>query len=155
MLNALLADLNDDNNQFAIGISDVYNGTDSIPYAYRQAGNNWQSTLAWQNSAVVFNTALLQTPGYYVVSYTLLESMYQAIISNRRDTALEIFDKLVADNFGDNANRQSALYHQQFIEDILGVLIRISTECDIHAVIESYLSLNKKTGFKKRSGFSA
>ena len=150
VLNTLLADLNNDNSQFAIGISDVYNGMDSIPYAYQQAGNSWQSALAWQNSAVVFNTALFQAPGSYFVSYTLLESMYQAIISNRRDTALEIFDQLVADNFSDKANRQSALYYQQFIDDILGVLIRISTEYDIHAVIESYLSLNKKMGLKKR-----
>lgn len=150
LLNGLLSHLNDDNSQFAIGISDVYNSIDSIPYAYHQAGNSWQSALVWQNSAVVFNTALVQAPRHYLVNYTQLESMYQAIISNRRDTALEIFDKMVAENFSDKDNQQRALYHQQFLDDIMGVLIRISTEYDIHAIIESYLSLNQKTGFPKK-----
>lgn len=150
VLNALLTEINFGNNQFAIGVSDVYSGINSIPYAYQQAGNSWQSALAWQNSSVVCNTSLFQASDSYFVSYSLLESMYQAIVSNRKDTALKIFDQLVDDNFGGKADRLSTLYYQQFIDDIMGVLIRISTDYDIHAIIESFLSLNKKTGLKKQ-----
>lgn len=149
-LNALLTEINDENSQFAIGISDVYTGINSIPYAWQQAENSWQSALAWQNSSVVCNTALFQATDSYFVSYNLLESMYQAIISNRKETALKIYDQLVEDNFGEKADRLSILYYQQFIDDIMGVLIRVSTEFDIHAIIESFLSMNKKTGLKKK-----
>ena len=152
-LHDLLDILNHDaHDQYAIGISDVFNGTASIPVAYQEAKHSWESALAWQNAAVVFNTSLSQQYSCnYFVSYTLLDSLYQAIITNQKEVALKIFDQLVADNF-DNSKigRQRMLCCQQFFSDILGVLVRISNEFDIHAIIESYLSMNTSISLKKR-----
>lgn len=144
-LNKFLSTLNQDNYLYAIGVSDVYNGFGSIPTAYQEALNSWNSAMVWQNAAVVFNTALSKYANSYHVSYMQLDSMYQAIVSNHKNNVLNIFDQLVFDNFGDMKNiRIRALYYQQFENDILGVLIRISTQYDIYAIIEAYLSKNAK-----------
>lgn len=151
-LNDLLSALNEENSgQFAIGISDVYNSADSIPQAYQEARKSWQSAFFWQNAAVVFNTSLFQYSSSYFVSYDQLDSLYQAIVTNHKDTALKIFDQLVAENFENSkSGRQRALYCQQFTTDILGVLVRISTQFDIYAVVESYMSMNAQTSLQRR-----
>ncbi len=151
-LNDLLSALNEENSgQFAIGISDVYNSADSIPQAYQEARKSWQSAFFWQNAAVVFNTSLSQYSSSYFVSYDQLDSLYQAIVTNHKDTALKIFDQLVAENFENSkSGRQRALYCQQFTTDILGVLVRISTQFDIYAVVESYMSMNAQTSLQRR-----
>ena len=151
LLNGLLDALNTQNPQFAIGVSDVYSDADNIPYAYRQAYESWYNALVWQNSAVVFSTALSQHSGNYSVSYSLLDSMYRAIITNSRDTALKFYDQMVDEHFErSRTDSLSALYYQQFLSDVFGVLVRISTEYDIHAIMESYLSSNRKTSYKKQ-----
>ena len=151
-LNDLLDALNEENSsQFAIGISDVYNSAESITLAYQEARKSWQSAFFWQNAAVVFNTSLSQYSSSYFVSYVQLDSLYQAILTNHKDTALKIFDQLVADNFETNkTGRQRALYCQQFTSDILGVLVRISTQFDIYAVVESYMSINTQISLQRR-----
>lgn len=152
LLNQLLASLNPNNDQqYAIGISDIYNDISGIPSAYQEARKSWQNALLWQNASVVFNTSLTQYASRYSVDYTMLEAMYQAIITNHQDTALDIFDQLVANNFNnEKEGKQRALYCQQFTADILGVLVRISTEYDIHTILESYLSQNTQLSLNKR-----
>lgn len=150
-LNRLLKELNREGYLYAIGISDVYSGYAGIPQAYQEAGSGWRSAVIWQNAAVVFNAALSKYSSYYHVSYMQLDSMYQAIVSSHKDQAMAIFEQMVFDNFGNMKDvRIRALYWQQFENDVLGVLIRVSTQYDIYAVIESYLSKSAHVSLSKR-----
>lgn len=150
-LNSFLESLNQQNYLFAIGISDVYNGYPGISTAYLEAYSSWKNAVLWQNAAVVFNTSLSQYSSNYTVSYSQLDALYNAIITNHKETALQLYQQLVAENLGDiKKQRIRTLYWQQFEHDILGILIRISTQYDIYAIIESYLSISGNIPLSQR-----
>lgn len=150
-MNRLLDTLNEKEASFAIGVSDVYNGYFSVSSAYDEAFKSWKNAMLWQNAAVVFSSALSEYGSSYQVNYMQLDALYRTIISNQKEKSLALYDQLLLDNFGNlNEHHLRTLYWQQFENDIIGVLIRISTQFDIYAIIESYLSQTTRISLFKR-----
>lgn len=136
---------------FAMGVSDIYMGYASVPMSYQEAQSGWADALTWQNPAVVFSSTEAARVKQYRLSYDQLEKMYHALNMGDAQTAVEIFDQAVNENFGsDGGLRLRRLFCQQFYYDLLGVFTRLSVNYDILPVIESLLSGRRQASLAKQ-----
>jgi len=130
------ADFSTDKPLYAIGISDVYVGPDSVPTAYHEAHTGWMDALTWQNASVVFAGAA-NVGGSYHLSYSQLDDIYRSLKAGDAPTAVDVFDRIAAEHFSpENGQGLRRLFCQQFFYDILGILTRVSVQYNIHSVLE-------------------
>lgn len=126
---------------FALGVSDAYVGYAGAPSAYREAVAGWLDAQTWHNSSVVFGSDPKNRSSRYRFDYEQLESLHRALQSGSAEEALRIYDQVAQENFNaQRGARPRQLVCQQFYDDIVGLIVRLSMRHDVMPILEPLLN---------------
>lgn len=132
---------------FAFGVSQPYQGVDSIHIAYEEANNAFREQWSWNQSGIRFHKKST-TQEAYNISLEELDQLYRLLCAGASEEAVRCFETIISREFGSDfqACRDQNVC-LQFFSDIRGILLRLSSKYDLSAIRLSFISYQEEQQF--------
>ena len=132
---------------FAFGVSETYQGLDSIHIAFEEANNAFREQWSWQQSGIRYHK---KSTGQEAYNITLeeLDQLYRLLCAGAAEESVRYFETMVDREFGsDFQSCRDQSVCLQFFSDIRGILLRLSSKYDLSAIRLSFISYQEEQQF--------
>lgn len=132
---------------FAFGVSQTYQGIDSIHIAYEEANSAFREQWSWNQSGIRYHKKNTDQEAYNI-SLEELDQLYRLLCAGASEDSVRFFETIVDREFGNDfqsCRDQSVCL--QFFSDIRGILLRLSAKYDLSAIRLSFISYQEEQQF--------
>lgn len=139
----ILNELNQKYNQFyAIGIGNRYTDIFDVHYSFNEAKRAFREAYIWKYSNIIHFNNINNYLFNYEMPYTNLEKIYNTLMMGDSEQACKLLDNVINDYIlihARNCNKQCYYISKQFYNEVLGVLLRISSHVDLSPAISDLM----------------